>query len=172
MKIKSLSRQPSVLVALCLSAIISFVALAQMGIRTLSSEPSTPEGAVAAGGVCGGPGGLDQPPILTIGHGAFIGPDGKEIAPDREFIVSAQNYYINSLLRQAGTGRQRGKLTVSEAQKLIYSMVEEEVLANALFIDWLVENVQPANAANLTSINEALRWHYLDQVQRTPSKDA
>jgi hypothetical protein len=172
MKSNSPSRWHRILSVLGVSAIMSFAALAQAEVGAVSSGPSLPDAAVAARVVHGRPGGLDQPPIVTLGHGAFIGPDGKEITPDREFIDRAQSYYINSLLRQVVTGPQQGKLAVNEAQKLIYAMVGDGILANALFIDWLVENSKPTNAANLISVNGALRLYYLEKLEQARSKDS
>lgn len=103
---------------------------------------------------CGprGPTVLIHDPILALGHGTFLGADGTPVTPDRAFIVvSAQRYYMDLLVEQA---KGRDTLAVNRAQKFIRGLVTDEILANALFIDWLIENVQPANTANLTSIKQ------------------
>jgi len=112
---------------------------------------------------------LNSDPILAVGHGAFIGADGKELIPSAEFISSAQRYYISALLKDAAASREKSHLTgdaIRETQKRIYSLVKDEILANALFTDWLIEKIQPDNLAHVTSINNALRWHYVLHIQR------
>lgn len=167
MNIKPLFRQTSVLIALCLFVLLSFVGLAQT-IGGSSSGPAPPEGAVISRRVRGTATGFDQPPILTVGHGVFIDADGRQFTPDRDFIVKAQNYYINSLLRQPSAGQTPGRPTATEADRLISSLVTDEILANALFIDWLVAHTNPVNGATLLSINGALRFHYLLESKQTP----
>jgi|GEM_PF-1734529 len=114
---------------------------------------------------------LTSDPILAVGHGAFVGPDGKELVPSAQFIESAQKYYIDTLRKNAQVRREEINLTdnvIQETQNLISSLVEDKILANALFIDWLIEKVRPNNIAHLTSVNNALRWHYVLKIQREP----
>jgi len=114
---------------------------------------------------------LTADPILVVGHGAFIGSDGTEVTPNPEFIQQAQKYYIDTLLKAAKAGQAPNDLTddrIEETQKLIYSLVEDEILANALFVDWLIEKAQPQNIAHLTSVNNALRWYYVLEIQPNP----
>lgn len=106
---------------------------------------------------------LSEDPILGLGHGAFFGPDGTTLIPDAEFIKSAQKYYILTLQKEPESS-QAG----AQVRKLIESLVDDEILANALFIDWLIETVEPDNLAHLTSVNNALRWYYVLNIQGDP----
>lgn len=102
-------------------------------------------------------------PLLTVGHGAFIAADGKQVTPDLSFVRRAQGYYVAVLLDSA---RQRGTLAFGETREIINREVKDEVLANSIYIDWLLEVVEPTNAATLAAINKALRWHYLDVLSK------
>jgi hypothetical protein len=102
-------------------------------------------------------------PLLTVGHGAFIAADGKQITPDLSFIERAQRYYIEALLEQA---RERETLAFDKARALINREVKDRILADATYIDWLIGAVEPPNAANLTAINNAFRWQYLDVLSK------
>ena len=108
-------------------------------------------------------------PIVTVGHGAFIGPNGKEIIPNREFIGSTQKHYIvDILLKNERASQGKNHLSVDSIQKnreLIYNSVEDTILARSLFIDWLIEKIQPDNIAHLTTVNNSLRWYYVNNLQ-------
>lgn len=99
-------------------------------------------------------------PIKTIGHGSFMGASGKTIKPDLTFIADTQNYYISTLLTQSRDLRSAKKI-----RALIAGQVSDSILANALFIDWLVDKQNPANTAHLVSVNGALRWRYILELQ-------
>lgn len=74
--------------------------------------------------------------------------------------MAAQKYYIDKLMRQAAgapAGRTRG---------LIKAAVPEEPVANAIFIQWLLEESRPAGHAQLAAINGALQKRYLKQLGR------
>lgn len=102
-------------------------------------------------------------PLVTIGHGAFIAPDGKQITPDLSFVTRAQGYYIRTLRERA---RDRATLSLDEARRIIDQEVKDQVLADAIYIDWLIEVLEPPRAATLTQINGALRWQYLDVLSK------
>lgn len=99
-------------------------------------------------------------PIMAVGHAAFIGVDGKEISPDTTFIRRAQGYYINLLLDADDTAAD-----VQRSRKVVYELVKDKIYANALFIDWLIANRKPQRVAHLTTVNNALRWHYYLKLQ-------
>ena len=105
-----------------------------------------------------GPEAFKENPLLTVGHGAFIAPDGKQVVPDLEFVQRAQRYYIDSLIAQA---RERKAIAFDEARKTIDDAVKDRVLADATYLDWLIDVVDPDNAATLRAINNALRWRYM-----------
>lgn len=99
-------------------------------------------------------------PVLTLGHGAFVAPDGREFKPTTAFIEQAQQVYIG-MLKPTVQGSE-------ETQQLIQSGVTNKILANALFLDWLIERGAPDNIAHLTSVNNALRWYYVTHIQPDP----
>lgn len=111
-------------------------------------------------------------PVTSVGHGAFIGADGEEFTPDAQFIEMAQEFYIDTLMKQAEAIPDPGELTrrsMQQTQREISNLVEDDILANALFIDWLIEKLQPDNTAHITSVNNALRWYYyLDILRNNP----
>jgi hypothetical protein len=116
---------------------------------------------------------LTSDPLLGVGHGAFIGSDGREVIPNAEFIQNAQKYYIDRLLENAAASGDKNlppHVMIQRTQNLIYRLVKDIILANALFIDWLIEKIplDPDNVAHLTSRNNALRWHYVLTIQREP----
>lgn len=99
-------------------------------------------------------------PILAVGHGVFIAADGSELLPDPDFVIQAQNYYIAVLLANAGDDAD-----IQRSRDLVYSLVSDEIYANALFIDWLISQHPPSNVAHVASVNNALRWHYYLYIQ-------
>jgi hypothetical protein len=112
---------------------------------------------------------LDSNPIVTVGHGAFIDATGKELAPLPDFILSTQKLYIDKMLKSASTQKEKEKYTEIEGvQKLISQYVDDKILANALFLDWLIEKVPPENPAQTAAINTALRWYYVYNLQKDP----
>lgn len=109
------------------------------------------------------PDGFTSDPLITVGHGAFIAADGTQVTPDLSFVKRAQSYYIKSLLAR---GRGQKTFAFDQTRALINRVVEDRVLADAIYIDWLIGTVEPPNAATLTIINNALRWHYLDELSK------
>jgi hypothetical protein len=107
-------------------------------------------------------------PIITLGHGVFIGADGKAFTPNAEFIEKAQNYYIATLLKHAEANQDKTKLPVEQIQKTqnrINELVEDRILAKALLVDWIIEKTQPVNNAQIRMKNNALRWYYVLDIQ-------
>lgn len=108
---------------------------------------------------------IDSDPILAIAHGEIIGLDGNTIDPKADFILAAQEHYIQT------TWDSLKKVSPSlglEIKNAIYNAVDDKTLANALFLDWLLEKVQPKNVAHLTVTNNALRWYYVKNIQKDP----
>ncbi len=110
-------------------------------------------------------------PVLTIGHGAIIGRDGRPVTPTLAFIETVQRFYLKTLLD--GNQSKEAKARVPEAEiekarKSISTEVEDKILANAVLIDWLLEKAPPGNLAHVTSVNNALRWHYVREIQKKP----
>lgn len=112
-------------------------------------------------------------PIMAIGHGTFIGRDGKEITPDESFIKRLYAYYLSSEERDT-TKEQRAtasKYEVNRVQEIINAAVEDRVLADALMIDWMIEHKMFENEVHVTSVNNALRWYYLLKIKKGAAVD-
>ncbi len=108
-------------------------------------------------------------PLITLGHGVFIGADGKAFTPNAQFIERAQNYYIATLLKHADASQDKTKPfhdQIQKTQNRINELVDDGFLARALFIDWMIEKTKPEDDAHLTMNNNALRWYYILNIQR------
>ena len=106
---------------------------------------------------------LTAKPLIAVGHGAFIAADGTQIRPDLPFIERAQRYYTRTLLDAA---RGRKTLAFDATRTFIENNVRDPLLARALYLDWLIDAVEPPDAALLRMINNALRWQYLDRLSK------
>ena len=97
-------------------------------------------------------------PISTIGHGAVFGPDGQEVKVTPSFVLSAQRFYLRALYDQAGA-RQRAEYNEKRGRLLAGADLtpEEQIVANAALIDWLIDGVKPTAAPWLASKNNTLR---------------
>jgi hypothetical protein len=61
-----------------------------------------------------------EEPIITIGHGTFIGADGGEITPTAEFIKETQEHYLRTLLPRVEDAQ--------KTQSAIGDRVEDSIL--------------------------------------------
>lgn len=103
---------------------------------------------------------LPGDPILAIAHGSILGASGEELKASPEFIYETQQYYIEELKEQASSSDDAlAEEEVSEIEELIYRLVEDEILANAILIDWLLEQA-PLEYAHVAASNNGLRWIY------------
>jgi uncharacterized repeat protein (TIGR01451 family) len=100
-------------------------------------------------------------PILSVGEDGIMGVDGGQFQPTLPFIQSVQQYYISRL---TPTPLEYTTWTV------ISNDVSDQVLANALFIDYLAAtNATTAwTPEAITAKNDALRWYYLVNMKRSP----
>jgi hypothetical protein len=111
-------------------------------------------------------------PILAVGHGAFIGADGKRVIPTRDFILRAQEHYLDVLHKMALANKEKVPSgAVDETRSLVYRLVPDKTLANALMVDWLIEKLNPTDAAHITATNNALRLFYVTSVQANPVRN-
>lgn len=112
-------------------------------------------------------------PIATVGHGAMIDAAGKPIAFTREFGLEAQRYYLAKLTvaldepgRSTYRAKQRRVLDSPDAS------TRDRVYITGALIAWLIDEVQPADASNLHSINGFLRQKLLRDDDTTPASAA
>ena len=120
----------------------------------ISSLLAVPTGAVA-------PQSFDDP-IRGAAHGAAFGADGREITVTAEFISRAQAAYTARALQSAGVLQRarhalkrsyledlaRGAATAADQQAALYGA--------SLLLDWLIDEVKPADAALLRQRNRVL----------------
>ncbi|NTX53512.1 hypothetical protein [Myxococcus sp. CA039A] len=99
--------------------------------------------------------------VITYGHGAFLGEGGKVITADLGMVQRTQKDFLETLRRQS---LEKGGLDIDGPRKVITSQVEDEVLANALYIDWLNDTLRPEDFTRIRSLNGALRMHYLKRM--------
>ena len=104
-------------------------------------------------------------PISTVFHGSIIGTDGNVITPSENFILGVQEYYIATILKNL---KQSYPKIGVEIRRKIDASVANKVLANAIFIDWLLEKEQPDEILDIAPANNALRWYYLLNIQKNP----
>lgn len=114
---------------------------------------------------------ISEDPIAAIGHGSFLSKDGKPIKLTEPLMRQVQDLYIRKLSDaklEVREGSVFDEQKINSTKDLIYSTVRNEVLANALYIDWLMEQRKPADEAHFSTANNALRWHYVLTIQQNP----
>jgi hypothetical protein len=96
-------------------------------------------------------------PIATVGHGAIIGPDGREIDPSPEFVINAQRFYIARLKTEA-TEAQRREIDAyaRRFENMKIESTAERMLVNVTLLHSLVDIVKPQDAAGLLAKNAAM----------------
>ena len=99
--------------------------------------------------------------IVTVGHGAFVGPSGRVLAPSRALFERTQRGYIDRLRRDADAIDAR---KAAAARTLITAEVSDGLVADAVYLDWLLDTVQPGDAPTLRSVNAAMRRYYLAKL--------
>lgn len=101
-------------------------------------------------------------PITGSAHGAIFGPDGKQIDVTAEFIARAQAVYTAHALEGASAAQRarfeskrvylddlaRGAVAPGDRQGALF--------ARSLLLDWLIDEVAPADAAVLKARNRLL----------------
>lgn len=110
---------------------------------------------------------LNKPndPIAAFGHGQFFGTDGKIFLPTPESINEVQAYYLTKISEELRYSKNTTFLKEVENKKiLIYQSVGDKVLANALFLDVLLEQSTKSGDKQLHSILGALRHAYIDDL--------
>lgn len=100
-------------------------------------------------------------PRISMAHGVLI-EEGKMVWPEVDYIINVQNRFISiysdSLSREA-------KRKAEEIQSTIFSKVDDEVLANALYLDWFIHDLNKNGSSTLYKTNEALRQYYIHNIQ-------
>jgi hypothetical protein len=114
---------------------------------------------------------LEPDPIGYIGHGVVTDSRGRELELNEKLIARIQKAYIRNLENPNLAVRQSGQFDPSQInsrQKVIFSIVDDRILANAIYIDWLVDHRKPRDEARFSTVNNTLRWFYVLQIQQNP----
>lgn len=114
---------------------------------------------------------LSDDPIATVGHGSFLNKEGKQIQLTEAFIKQVQELYIRKLSDAKLPVRDSSIFSEQKIQStkaLIYSTVKNDVLANALYIEWLIAQRKPVDEAQFSTVNNSLRWYYVLNIQKNP----
>jgi len=110
-----------------------------------------------------------EDPISFVAHGTMMGADGQPVEPDAAFIERAQRFYMADL--SAKLNRKTGLRLAENRFMQIQAEISDKTLAQALYIDWLIEAANPVDRANLTNNNAALRHVYLKKYARQKFPD-
>lgn len=97
--------------------------------------------------------------VTTLGHGTFFTTSAPTTDPTLELIQNTQIHYIAKLEGSDAADR------IIRSRQRIYDEAEDPVVANATYLEDLIEAVAPPNRATLVQINIALRRHYLERIQ-------
>ncbi|NBA89002.1 hypothetical protein GVN16_24715 [Emticicia sp. CRIBPO] len=108
----------------------------------------------------------ESDPIVASGHGALIGPDGKEVVLEESQIEAAQEYFIDKLLKSEWKKDRRTEDLIKNSKRDIYDLVDDKILANALFLDELIDKIKPASANLLLSISNGLKRRYVNDIRK------
>jgi hypothetical protein len=114
---------------------------------------------------------IEPDPIGAIGHGVIKDSEGKELKVDEALIARVQKIYLNNLSSPELAVREGGRLDsdqITRTQNQIFSIVGDRILANALLIEKLIEQRKPQDEARYSTVNNALRWYYVLNLQKNP----
>ena len=107
---------------------------------------------------------FDADPSISYAHGTFIWEDGIS-EPDTEYLLDIQNHYILKYQENL-TG-----YATNEANRIksaIYDVVSDDILANGLYLDWLIDQAEPERISTDSITINALRWYYISNIQDDP----
>ena len=109
--------------------------------------------------------------IVTVGHGAMLDAQGKEVVVTPELVDKTQEFYIKQLLSRANN-TQREVFKAKRQQILDRKKWDrkDQVNANSALIDWLIKEVNPNNAATLVHANTLLSRQFAKHVKKMKPK--
>lgn len=99
----------------------------------------------------------DLAAVAYIAHGGFFTASGEPVEPTLERIRATQKHYID-LLKEAP------KASAVPAE-LIFELVTDPIVANALYLDQLLLAVAPKKRAYWEGVNDATRLEYLVRLR-------
>ncbi len=106
-------------------------------------------------------------PIVALGHGQFLTPDGKAFEPTPESIQQVQSYFTTKFLAKFRLQNDTKLLLMLEQKKaLIDKYVNDKVLANALYLDELIKASNDKANATSEDILNGLRIYYINHFSK------
>jgi hypothetical protein len=97
-------------------------------------------------------------PIASVGHGAILDAQGRNLDPDRTFILNTQRLYLERLQREAS---RETSAQLEKKRARLKEVVQDEILLNSAVITWLLNQGKPGDGAFIAAKSAALRDHYL-----------
>ncbi|MDH3649872.1 MAG: hypothetical protein OEQ53_09320, partial [Saprospiraceae bacterium] len=107
---------------------------------------------------------LSKDPSISFAHGVLIGPDGI-FTPDAKYLLQAQDHYISKYQDSLDS---KSKSESSRIKRSLNSKVTNKVLANALYLDWIIDQLDVNRSSILSVANNAMRWYYVKNLQKDP----
>lgn len=111
------------------------------------------------------PGPVTVDPALMYVQGQFVDSKQNVIILTTGYILGLQQHYISQIL-DGITNREAQP--VNEAREIIYSSVKDSIIANGLFLDWLLERLGPYLPSHYPMMNDELRLYYVTYLQDDP----
>ena len=107
---------------------------------------------------------FDDDPKVSFAHGTFFW-DGGVLEPGTEYLLDVQIHYI---LQYEELINQTYEADGRRIKDAIYSTVSDAILANALYLDWLIQKAGDEGLARDSITNDAIRWYYISTIQDDP----
>ena len=99
--------------------------------------------------------------VVTIGHGVFIFEDGTQTRePTLDQIHATQRHWIAELETEEHAS--------DPLKAAIFVDFADPILARAVYLQHLIHEVEPVAAANVSTVNGALRTYYLADILQQP----
>ena len=105
--------------------------------------------------------------LALLGMASFWMSEGKPFIPIPESIKEAQAYYLSKLNDAVSTTNDKKDIiNIEHKRSVIEKYVNDEILANALLIDEILEYANADNKQHIASTNQGLRYYYIDEYQK------
>lgn len=106
---------------------------------------------------------FDEDPIVFFAHGTFFWEAGIE-QPDTAYLLAVQNHYVLKYQNLLDSN-------IAESQRLkrvIDDIVVDEVIANGLYLDWLIQQAASDRTSADSATVSTVRWYYKNYIYDGP----
>ncbi len=101
-------------------------------------------------------------PITGAAHGAVFGPDGGQVRVTTEFVEHTLQLYASHVLESASAAQRAAYLSkrtyLDDIARGTPTDARAALMGRSLLLDWLIDDVAPADAAVLKKHNRILKW--------------